>query len=796
MPYIVLCVLLILPNFAAAFVLSDDSRKVPLGTQMWVFEDVRGDTTIEDVTSAALRGSFRQHDEEALNAGYTASVFWIRVDLNYVSLQNATAQPWWLVLAYPPLDDVRLYQADAQGRYRLIEHTGDTLPYSSRQIKRGNYVFELQLEPGKPQSVYLRVTSQGVLMVPLSLWSPKAYLEELPKRTYAMGALLGVVLVMLVYNLFIFISVRDTSYLYYILYIASFGLYLTTFNGIAVELLWPESPWWANVCVPFLIGSTSLFGAQFVRTFLHMSEHSVWTDRVLRVLMLCAVLVMVLSLTAEYWLSLRLATYLTLILTVIAFCSGLLAWFSGMRVARYFIIAWTAFLFGGLITALMGLGFLPSTFLTMNAGQIGCALEVSLLSLALADRINTMKEERAAILQDNSLKLEALNKELAVNNVLKDQFLSTVTHELRTPMIGVIGSLELMQTVPMNDELTQYHKTAYGSARDMLGMVNDILHLTELQAERLYPRRAHFSLRGLAESLRSKYQARAEELGLEFSVRLDENLPDVLEGDVAMLGQCIDRLLDNALKFTPSGWVSVSFNLGAGDQDALPLRIEVRDSGVGFSTAASEKLYQRFQQLDGSPTREFGGLGIGLSICRQLVKLLGGTLSHSSTPGKGSCFQIELPSMILMHQSTAQDVRKRTGPVLRQEHQCTILLIKGNAANKLLIRGMLKKMGYQVRCADSSAEAMSILRECPIDAVLLDAEMPEMDGFAICRALRLLPGCETLPVFALASDNRNGERERYVEAGMTDYLPEPVRFEQLRKMLNDWVLCKQVHSLS
>ncbi|VFT38534.1 Lost Adherence Sensor, LadS [Pseudomonas aeruginosa] len=210
-----------------------------------------------------------------------------------------------------------------------------------------------------------------------------------------------------------------------------------------------------------------------------------------------------------------------------------------MRVARYFIIAWTAFLLGGIVNTLMVLGYLPNMFLTMYASQIGSALEVGLLSLALADRINAMKEERARILQESSRKLEALNQELANSNRLKDEFLATVTHELRTPMSGVIGSLELMQTVPMDVELAEYQRTAAGSARDMMRMVNDILALIELQAGKLYPRREPFSLRGLFDSLRAQYAPRAEEKGLRFALQLDDSLPDTLEGDAGKLAQAL-----------------------------------------------------------------------------------------------------------------------------------------------------------------------------------------------------------------------------------------------------------------
>ncbi len=285
MRYLLIIFLAAWSGLASAVVFDEHTRMLPLGQSMSVFEDVRGDATIAEITSPALQASFRPHDQTVLNAGYSRSVFWLRLDLEYRPQTLAGQQPWLLEVAYPPLDHLELYLDDGQGRFRLAQSTGDALPFASRQIKQNNYLFALKLQPEQPQRVYLRLYSQGSIQVPLSLWSPTAYLEEQPGRIYVLGIIYGVLLVMLIYNLFIFLSVRDTSYLYYILYIASFGLYQVSVNGAGIEYFWPDSPWWANVSTPFLIGSAALFGSQFARSFLHTGEHSPWVDRILLLLM-------------------------------------------------------------------------------------------------------------------------------------------------------------------------------------------------------------------------------------------------------------------------------------------------------------------------------------------------------------------------------------------------------------------------------------------------------------------------------------------------------------------------------
>ncbi|NIE75642.1 hybrid sensor histidine kinase/response regulator [Pantoea sp. Ap-967] len=632
----------LLPMLAGAVEFDAGTRHIPLGKVMQVFEDREGSASIAQVSAPIFASRFRTHDADVLNAGYSTSVFWLKVDLHYVATADATPRQWLLELAYPPMDHLELYLPDADGVFRLAQRTGDALPYDTRQIRQNNYLFELPLAPGQSTTAYLRLHSQGSVQAPLALWSAEAYMEDQPTRLYVLGMIYGVLLVMLVYNLFLYLSVRDVSYLYYILYIASFGLYQVSVNGAGVAYLWPDSPWWANAATPFFIGAAGLFGCQFARHFLRLGKLSRGYDRLLQLLMLGGVLVMVLAVSMRYGIALRMATVLALLFTVSIFSAGLYAWVRGVRVARWFIIAWSAFLLGGLVNTLMVLGYLPNVFITMYASQLGAALEVALLSLALADRINSMRERQSQTLRETGRTLEHLNQQLARSNHLKDEFLATVTHELRTPMNGVIGSLELMQTLPMGAEMAQYHRTAVGSAQGMMDMVDDILTLTELQAGRLRAQAAPFSLRGMLQDLRAGHAGMALGKGLYLSLDIPAELPDDLLGDAQKVARCLGCLLDNALKFTHQGGVMLQVRGRRLGPDSLALTFTVSDSGIGFDDLDQAILYQRFFQVDGSMTRRYGGLGIGLSICRKLAELLGGKLSHESTRGLGSRFELSL----------------------------------------------------------------------------------------------------------------------------------------------------------
>ncbi|MEJ6819442.1 7TM diverse intracellular signaling domain-containing protein [Pseudomonas sp. LF-5] len=779
-----LILLFCLPLLASAVEFDENTQSLPLGRSLQVFEDPSGQASIADVRAQAAAGNFKLHDKATLNAGYSRSAFWLKIDLHYRPANPAAQRTWLLELAYPPLDHLDLYMADANGDYRLIRQTGDALPFASREIRQNNYLFDLEFKPDQQRSVYLRLASEGSIQAPVTLWSSTAYLEDQPVRLYVLGIIYGVLLGMLVYNLFIYLSVRDTSYLYYIFYIASFGLYQLSVNGAAVEYFWPDNPWWANAATPFFIGCAGLFGSQFARSFLQTKNHSRWLDRVLIGLIAFSALVVGLSLMTSYALSLRLATLLALTFTVVIFAAGILAWWRGLRVARYFIIAWSAFLLGGIINTLMVLGLLPNVFLTMYASQIGSAIEVALLSLALADRINAMREQQAQTLFDAGQKLEVLNQQLAHSNKLKDEFLATLTHELRTPMNGVIGSLELMQTVELDPELEQYQQTAAGSARDMMRMVNGILTLTELQAGKLKATPDSFSLRGVVEALRVQFDGNAASKSLDFKVEVLPTLPDRLHGDSVKLAQCLECLLDNAIKFTRVGGLALRVTGKPASDNRLALSFAVIDTGIGFTDLGEATLYQRFFQLDGSMTREYGGLGVGLAICRQLVELLGGKLTHRSEPGRGSRFQLdvefELPAV------EAAPTPQPSRDCVREPQDCTVLLVDDNSVNQLVMRGMLLKLGFRVRTADNGAAALDCLQRESFDAVLIDCQLPAQDGAALACQIHALPGCASLPVFMLAL---SADRELCASGAPIDYLSKPVKFEDLQSALERRVLC-------
>jgi signal transduction histidine kinase/ActR/RegA family two-component response regulator len=426
----------------------------------------------------------------------------------------------------------------------------------------------------------------------------------------------------------------------------------------------------------------------------------------------------------------------------------------------------------------MVLGYLPNVFLTMYASQIGSAVEGCLLSLALADRINAMRDLHARTLQETGQKLAAMNQQLARTNQLKDEFLSTVTHELRTPMNGVIGSLELIKTLDMGAELELYTQTAEGSARQMMGMVNGILSLTELQAGRLTAELQPFSLGALLKGLSAEFAPQARSKGLSFSYDIAHGLPDYWVGDEAKIRQCLECLLDNAIKFTCEGGVILRVTGTAIDEARWSMAFNVIDSGIGFVHQERAELYQHFFQVDGSMTRNYGGLGIGLAICRRLVELMGGQLTHHSLPRQGSQFQVslELEALAPAEQSPALNLKK--SPI-----ECAVLLVEDHDVGAPDLYGMLLALGYRVHCADSGQAAIDLLRRERVDAVLLGCPLARITATSKDAQLLTLAVCLQLPVLAVFESAAEAQAGRGQVDAITDALSKPLGIDDVQHAL-------------
>jgi PAS domain S-box-containing protein len=362
----------------------------------------------------------------------------------------------------------------------------------------------------------------------------------------------------------------------------------------------------------------------------------------------------------------------------------------------------------------------------------------------------------------------------------KSSFLATMSHEIRTPLNGVLGLAQLLQEPGVSAERrAEYLRHLLASAAQLSGLVSDVLDLSKIEAGHLQLESLPFDLHELLDSVFESQAALGRERGLQMRLVLAPGLPRRVVGDAMRVRQILANLLGNALKFTPRGHVT----LAASTTRAGALLLAVRDSGIGFEPAASERLFSPFSQADSSTTRRFGGTGLGLSICRELAERMGGSAHGQSTgPGQGSTFWVELPLPAADDDAGAVAPHGATTGRLQG---MTVLLAEDNEVNRLIVRTMLERHGAAVLEAEDGALAVAhATREAArLDAILMDLHMPSLDGLAATRLLRAQPATSGVPIVALSAAVLESARQQAAAAGMLDFLAKPVAEAELVRVL-------------
>ncbi|HSV82620.1 MAG TPA: ATP-binding protein, partial [Ramlibacter sp.] len=365
-------------------------------------------------------------------------------------------------------------------------------------------------------------------------------------------------------------------------------------------------------------------------------------------------------------------------------------------------------------------------------------------------------------------------------NHAKSYFLATMSHEIRTPLNGIIGMTKLLLSEPLAPEVRRHADLVDRSALSLLALVNDILDVSKIEAGQMEIEHVTFDLHELLEDLATLYRLRATEKSLLFRLRIDPQVPHTVQADPTRIRQVLVNLLGNALKFTRSGWIGLDV-AATPEQDDCMLEITVADTGIGIPEEVQPQLFTRFMQADSSTSRKFGGSGLGLSIVRQLVELMGGSVSFSSTPAQGSRFIVRLPVT-----PTDETVLMSGWHELPVPSNATrVLVAEDNTTNQVVAFGMLHKLGYEdVSLASDGVQAYEMAVGNHYDLVLMDCQMPEMDGYEATRRLRAA-GC-TSAILAMTANAIKGDRERCLEAGMNDYLTKPIDLKVLGTMLARW----------
>ena len=436
-----------------------------------------------------------------------------------------------------------------------------------------------------------------------------------------------------------------------------------------------------------------------------------------------------------------------------------------------------------------GFGEKEVEILRLMAGLLSSSIGHAAMFAAKNEALESLRRSEEALRAANRA-AEHKNRELESATRAKSEFLANMSHEIRTPINGVIGMAGLLQGTALNEEQRDLTDNISRSADALLSIINDILDFSKVEAGKMELEILDFDLRLLMHDTYKTlvFSAKAKNIDLVFEK--NGELTHSLKGDPGRIRQVLTNLIGNAVKFTQKGNVTVRMSIASEGKSRSRVRFEVQDTGIGIPKEAHARLFTAFTQADSSTTRRFGGTGLGLSISKQLVDLMKGEIGVESEKGKGSTFWFSIP---LEHgaeikASDSQVKEAALVPVVQLKGK-RILLAEDNIVNQKVAVKQLARLGIHADAVANGIEAIASLRSVPYDLVLMDCQMPEMDGYEATRMIRAetAHAFSKIPVIAMTANAINGDKERCLEAGMNDYLSKPVRPDELTQILLKWL---------
>jgi signal transduction histidine kinase len=668
--------------YSKPLLLKSDQEQYTLASYIELLEDKDGDLTIEEISSSNLSHRFFQNQSATPNLGYTDSAYWVRFTLINASEKEMN---WFLELDYPTTNYVDFYTPTPDGTFDK-QSTGDQYPFSHRKFEIRNFLFSLTIPPQATLNYYIRVKSTAIIL-PLKLWQATALNHKTLIQYTLLGIYFGGLLIIAIFNLFIFTSVNENVYLYYVLYTLGFALTESSLNGTAFQFLWPNQIWLANRMIVLGGGFTVFWGFQFSRTFIDTPYYTPRLDKVLRFGMGLTIASMMVSLF-NYSLGNQLISFIVLVTIPLLLVAGYICLKKGSYTARYYVLAWVLVVSGVIIHLLKTFGFLPANIFTNWADELGSLAEVSLLSFGLAARINQMKraeKEKAQELYLKNKELEENNQKLKeyessleqkifdrtqelnlkneiLNNALdevkssnlkykaakdkaesadraKSEFLSNISHELRTPMQGVLGFAKLgFERIDIvgPKKLTEYFSTIHTSGMRLLTLINDLLDLSRMEAGKTTYDFKDDKLSRLTNVVIQELETLIDEKHSRITLKFPEHENTVCL-DESKIIQVIRNFLSNAIKFSPA---NSKISIEASEQFDSSI-YSIYDQGVGIPEEELLSIFDKFSQSSRTKNKA-GGTGLGLAICKEIIKNHQGSIWAENYPDGGSAFHFKI----------------------------------------------------------------------------------------------------------------------------------------------------------
>jgi signal transduction histidine kinase/CheY-like chemotaxis protein len=754
-----------------------------MGQQLTLYEDTSAAMSLDNILDSGA--VFFASQSNIPNFGFTDSAIWARFQLR----NDSPYADWWLELGKSRLENLTFYQPTMQGWQ--VQHGGMARPFNTRPLKLRSNLFPITIAPGESMIFYVRVQSRTALSLPVSLWRPAAFTESNELSLLLNGGNFTVLLGLSIYALFHWLLLRKMLYLQFSLFVFSGVIFWLGSGGFIHQYIGLLPSDWSIRIIILSASAFNLFYLIYARNFLKSQRHTPFCDRFLMLLLGISLFEVALSIWGNFSITAQLIFLNLLLSSLIIFLAATVIMYRGYKPARLFVTI-QAILLPFIFIKLLGMfGILP-IIIGQIATFIGITVITPLQVLSFNHRMNSLaNEKKAALAQalkiehtmveelekqvvERTHKLKAAQTRAEQASLAKGEFLAVMSHELRTPMTAMLGAAQLMDTTSLNQQNQHLLNTLNHAGKQLITLIDDVLDLAKIDVGQLKLKNQTFSIQQVLLAAVTLLEPAAKKRGLTLKL-LTETLPEQVQGDAVRLGQIITNLINNAIKYTDHGQITVKAEILEPDNGILPLYVSVQDTGRGVPEKLQAHIFEPFEQANNSNTSEQGAAGLGLAICKRLVNEMNGTIGVESEEGKGSLFWLTvdlLPPSIAT--SIPQTHYKSLEPL-------RILLADDIAINREIIARLLTRDGHRVTCVDSGQAAVDTARYEPFDLVLMDIQMTGMDGIQATALLRqqVAPNHVELPIIALTASSTQQMKDRCRAAGMNALVSKPVCLQKL-----------------
>ena len=771
------------------------------------YEDASEALTIEDVLSPNFSVNFIPHDRDLFHFGITSSAFWMRFDLDWSQGNPGAAK----VLEFGPpklvagfvRGGIELYRVDDQ-RNLVSQYILGT-QVIDREIKTLNRGFALLIDEDFGDHFYMRVTSARPLRLPITLWEADSFRLESVQSDSLLGLQYGILLAMIFYNLFLFTTIRESSYLFYVLTITTQTAFIFLdskhFRYLLDELY--RGSWYVDMSERLIYPLLVITALLFQRSLLRIWQYNPRLDKVVQLALASFGIVALLTFVPNEKVFQYLYIFLLILTIPLAFYNNLDAIRRGNVTAVVHMAAIGVFLAGVITLMFLQLwpGF-PSNVVTVNAYNVGLIAQALLLSLSLSYRYNQIKQEK----EDAQL--------LAINNLVrseqfKDDLLANVSHELRTPLFGINGLAETalaeFKHKDQNaDLITQNLELIQASGDRLTKLVNDLLDFSSAKEDATYVKFRSVDLNSLITLVIAICRPLVGDKKVDLRAEVDPDLP-LVAGDEDRLQQILMNLVSNAIKFTYSGEVVISADLTSD----YNVTVKVRDTGIGIHKTDHETVFKTFEKLP-SKQMNASGIGLGLPLAKRMVEMHRSALKLESELDVGSTFSFTLRvsldqtraikspdihrQMIRRADYLQQANKEEEIPKLRSEQETTILVVDDDEINRVVMGQQLDE--YNIVKCSNGLDALTVIEENKPDLVLLDLMMPGLNGYEVCQKLRQKYNQIELPIILVTAKNHLEDLTQGFKTGANDYLAKPFHNEELTSRVENQLRLSLLHKIN